>query len=352
MLGRRLLAALLAGVALAGGPAACSGSGDPSPASAPTPFATAGSTSTSEATSASTDASAGPAVTVIDEAEGVVSVEAEPFPDWVTIAGEFAWVANVGDGVARYDRATGALVGTTPTGTEICLAMDAGPDSLWLGDCATTSLVRVDLATGETRATIDLPVESITDESSVAVADAGVYVLGEGGTEIVHVDPASNAAVGTFAAPTGASALRAGDGSLWVTSTTEKTLSRLDPGTGQVLATIGVGSGARFLAVGEGAVWVMNSFDGTVSRVDPASNTVVATIEVSPSYIDGGDIAVGGGSVWVRASDVLVARIDPGTNAVVSRLGPAQGSGGVAADDSAVWISAHEAFRIWRVPIA
>jgi YVTN family beta-propeller protein len=127
-------------------------------------------------------------------------------------------------------------------------------------------------------------------------------------------------------------------------------LLRVDPASRQVVARIAVGSGPRFLAVGEGGVWVLNQFDGTVSRVDPRTNTVTATITVSDAAVEGGDIAAGGGSVWARVSDSLVARIDPRTNKVVARYGPSAGSGSVAADDKAVWVSAHDINAIWRLP--
>ncbi len=98
----------------------------------------------------------------VDDIAGVVAIDSTPYPDWVTLAGDSAWVANVEDGVARYDRATGELVGSVPTGTDICLAMDTAFDSLWLGDCATATLIRVNLATGAIEATIALPFNSIT----------------------------------------------------------------------------------------------------------------------------------------------------------------------------------------------
>jgi hypothetical protein len=45
------------------------------------------------------------------------------------------------------------------------------------------------------------------------------------------------------------------------------------------------------------------------------------------------------------------ARIDPETNRVVERYGPAVGSGSVAADDDAVWVTAHDVRKIWRLPL-
>ena len=137
---------------------------------------------------------------------------------------------------------------------------------------------------------------------------------------------------------------------MWLTDPDRGELLRVDPRSGRVLAAIATGAGARFFALGEGSVWVQNNTDGSVSRVDPDTNQVVATIDVATSPVDGGDLAVGGGAVWARVSDVLVARIDPGTNEVVARYDPRAGSGSVAADDAAVWISAHDSSSIFKLP--
>ncbi len=136
-----------------------------------------------------------------------------------------------------------------------------------------------------------------------------------------------------------------------MTSSGTKTLSRIDPASGDVLATVEAGSGARFLAIDEASVWVMNSGDGTVTRVDASTNTVLATIKVAEYEVQGGDMAVGGGFAWARVSAELVAQIDPSTNSVVARYGPSAGSGSVAADADAVWISAHDVTTVWRVPL-
>ena len=64
-----------------------------------------------------------------------------------------------------------------------------------------------------------------------------------------------------------------------------------------------------------------------------------------------GDIAVGGGYVWARISDALIAQIDPATDTVVARYGPATSSGSVDADDQAVWVSDYLAQTVWRLPL-
>jgi YVTN family beta-propeller protein len=145
--------------------------------------------------------------------------------------------------------------------------------------------------------------------------------------------------------------VRAGYGGVWVAVPARNSVLHIDPDDGSVAAEIPVGVRPRFMAIGEGSVWAMNEGDGTVTRIDPETDTVDATILVTPSPIEGGDIAVGGGSVWARVSDQLVARVDPVTNAVVARYGPPAGSGGVAADDVAAWIAAHDVNAIWRLPL-
>lgn len=167
--------------------------------------------------------------------------------------------------------------------------------------------------------------------------------------QLLRVDPADNT-VTARPAPPGATALRAGFGALWATDFDEDTLLRIDPSTFKVTHTIPVGAGPRFLALGPDAVWVINQNGGTVSRVDPMTRKVVASVTVASKTVIGGDIAVGAGSVWARLTDHLVSRIDPSTNTVVARYGVADGSGSVAADATAIWVSAHDSDSIWRLP--
>jgi virginiamycin B lyase len=309
---------------------------------------TAASTTVTLATT--TEAESLPEIQDIEEA-GALVIDTPGHADWVTVAGDSAWVANIGTGITRYDLATGELLGEIET-NEICLAMDEGFGSLWAGDCVDNTLLRIDVATGELVATIDLPFASIPGESSVAVGDDGVWMLSTGTQpDLVRIDPATNEVADTFPAPSEATAVRAGGGSLWITRASRGQLLRVDPATGAELAEIDVAPESIFLAFGEGGVWTMGSATGEVVHVDPATNSVVATIPTGGD-IWGGDIAVGGGYVWARISDVLVAQIDPATDTVVGRYGPPPtSSGGVDADDQALWVSDYEDQTVWRLPL-
>ena len=286
-------------------------------------------------------------------AAGATQLTVTPFADWVVTAEGSAWVA-VGEAVTQLDGGDGAQLATVPVPGETCLAMDVGFDSVWVGACQTDapSIVRIDPATATVVATIPLPIRDLQAESSVAAGEGAIWAVDDGSIEqlLVKVDPQTNAVVATFPMPGGLSGVRAGYGGVWVAKTNADVVLHIDPADGSILSEIAVGARPRFLAVGEGSVWVLNEDDGTVSRIDPTTDTVIATIPVSSRAVIGGDIAVGGGSVWARVSDQLVSRIDPASDTVVARYGPPSGSGSVAADDEAAWISSNVG-GIWRLPL-
>jgi virginiamycin B lyase len=220
--------------------------------------------------------------------------------------------------------------------------------------CSTPGTVlRLDPATGKVLARIPVPDGlEVMEEGSVASGEGFVWVVTVGDERtLVKIDPATNSVVDRVPVEVGVTAARAGEGALWTTNTVTSAVERRDPSSGALVASVPTGKGARFFAVGEGAVWVQNNIDGTVTRVDPATNKAVATITVDSGPVDGGDLAVGGGFVWARVTDTLVAKIDPATNTVVARYSPVAGSGSVAADEGAAWVSAHDHDVVYRLPL-
>jgi virginiamycin B lyase len=276
-----------------------------------------------------------------------IDIAALPRPDWITLVDGVAWVANVDNGIVRIRR-DGHRLGVVHTTTDVCEAMDQGFGSVWAVDCFAKEVVRMNARTGALQARIALGEVVPAQESSLAVGSAGVFLI-NGTHAIARVDPATNQVdPARFEGPGFASALRFADGSLWVTCAGTGVVTRLDPSTGKVQAEIKTQAGVRFITVGGDALWVLNTEAGDVYRIDPVSNTLTATIDVG-DQVHGGDIAFGHDSVWVRVSDALLDQIDPGTNIVVKRYGAASGGGSVAADESALWISAHEKLTVWRV---
>ncbi len=279
-----------------------------------------------------------------------IAIEARPAPDFIVLGKSYAFVTSIGKGIGRFDIQTGVLMDSVEIPGETCEALDVGFGAVWTATCSGAALARIDEVTGHV-ALIELPERIPEPEASVGAGEGAVWIIVGGvARTLVRVSPVANAVTGTFSMPAGATAVRAGFGAIWITIPKKNILLRVNSADGTVATEIPVGGQPQFLAVGEGAVWVMNQLDGTISRVDPTTNTVVATVDFGEP-IDGGDIAVGGGSVWVRGSRTLLARIDPATNTIADRYIPRVGSGSVAADDSAVWITAHDVRTIWRLPL-
>lgn len=352
MIGVRIVSVagtLLLVAACAGGqlPSAPSGSIAP-PASTstattdpPTPLATP-----------STGPTARPTIALPDVTDLLTStalrIRAEPFPDFIVLADGYAFVSGVGAGVGRYSATTGDLVDTIAIPGNSCQALDAGFGAAWTATCGGPGLARIDTATGVVT-TADLGGVIPDSEASIGVGAGAVWIVVDGSPrELLRVDPVAMSVTGRYEIPGTPTAVRAGLGAVWVSDPTKSLIHRVDPATGAIVATIEVGQRPQFMAVGEGALWTMNQNSATVSRVDPATNAVSATI-VLGEIVQGGDIAVGGGSVWLRGSRTLLFRIDPASNEIVARYGPNAGSGSVAADDEAVWITVHDTTTIWRL---
>jgi virginiamycin B lyase len=334
----RAVAALLA--------LAVSACGGPSPSGPSPDLAVSPSPSPSAATASG---GASPDVPPDVVTAGATRIDITGEPDWVAVAGGSAWVAVRG-GVRRIDGSTGEPDGLVPVPGVICLAMDVGFDSLWAGSCDRHLLARIDPVAGSLDTPfIDLPVTALQEEGSVGVGEGGVWLVSTD-HELLFVNRITNRVDGRWPLPEGAAAVRAGLGAVWVTVSAAGELLRIDPADPRSVRSIEVGGGPRFLAIGEEAVWVMNQADGSVSRVD-AGGSVVATVKVSETPIRGGDIAVGGGIVWVRIEQDLVVGIDPVTNEVRHRYGPPSGSGSVATDGQVLWVTAHDTSSLWRLPL-
>jgi YVTN family beta-propeller protein len=230
--------------------------------------------------------------------------------------------------------------------------MAAGYGSLWVASYKDKAIVRIDAKKNAVTARIPLMVADT--EGSLSAGEGGVWLLSDAKGVLSRIDPDTNQVVAQIPVKPNSYAVMAGYGAIWVTNTGKArtkaagSVQRIDPKTNTVVATIPVGVQPRFLAVGEGAVWVLNQTDGSVSRIDPKTNQVVATIAVGVPGL-GGDIAAGEGAVWVRADKVLLSAIDPKTNRVVRRYGPAQGSGAVRVGNGKLWVSAHDVNKVWRL---
>lgn len=309
----------------------------------------------SETVDASETAASGPASATavgpyVEVGQTGAEVVTEVAPDWMQSVGDAVWVSGVGPNagqVGRFDGQTAQMTASVDL-SGVCLAMDQLDGNVWAAGCDEKQLVQFDGESGEVLSRVKLPDYPVS-ESSIAASSDGVWVLVEGDRDLVRIDPDNSAVTERTKAPDGATALRATDGGLWVSRSFHGDVVRIDADSGKATDTVKTDDYPRFMTVGQDSLWVMSEA-GSVTRVDLAKRKSVATVEVSDKGISGGDISAGDDSVWARITAGLAVEIDPATNTAVTTIGPEAGSGGIAVTDEAVWISAHDAHTIWRVP--
>lgn len=158
----------------------------------------------------------------------------------------------------------------------------------------------------------------------------GTWAARREATEVVRVDPATNAVVAEIGVPVPVSVITVGPHSVWV-GQTDGTILRIDPVEERIEATIDVGAAPGWTDVDESAVWI--GTDNAIVRVDKATNTVAASIDVPAAGVP----MIGAGGIWFGdGGQEEVIRIDPETNEIVARV-PAPVTGGFAAGPAAVW---------------
>ncbi len=270
--------------------------------------------------------------------------------DFLALDGRQAWVTNRG----RVERLSPNAPAPTVTIAlaEPCGAMVVAFGSLWVAECHQQALVRIGLRSLTVEATIPTGLADPEGELSLASGAGAIWVLTDSMGVLARIDPSTNSVTAHIQVAPHSYAAAFGYGAVWITATTSPGLvQRIDPTRNQVAATIPVGPYPRFLAVGDGSVWTLDQGDGTVSRIDPTTNRLAATVQAEVPG-SGGDIATGGGRVWVRATRTLLSVIDPGTNQITRRYGPPAGSGAVRVGYGQAWVTAHDIQTVWVLPAA
>jgi hypothetical protein len=272
--------------------------------------------------------------------------------DWLAAGAGAVWLSGETQ-VYRFDARTGRRRATIRVPQGPCEASDVGFGALWTATCRQPGLTRIDQRTNRARH-VRVPVSvDWGGEGSIGAGVGGIWLVADGARctacRVVRVSPRTMRITARIRVRIGAAGVRTGEGSVWVTNPNEDVVQQIDPRRRRVVRIIPTGPQPRFFGVGEGAVWTLNQIDGSVTRIDARTGrrARIRTDVVG----QGGDLTVGGGSVWARGSDRLLVRIDPDRRRVVKRYGPPSGSGAVTVAGGAVWISAHDVNTVWRLPL-
>ena len=280
--------------------------------------------------------------------EQVLSVPG--FADFLAIDGASVWATNAG----RVERWSREGKQTEVAMSHPCGAMAVAFGALWVADCKDRTLNRIDLETGRTSAVIATGIANPKGELNVVAGAGSIWVASDAKGVIVRVDPASNQVTASIEVDPGTYYLAFGLGSLWAVSAVRQSLQKIDPQTNAVVQRTGLGRQPGFLVAGEGAVWVQEQGDGTLARIEPESGAISGRVKIDET-LKYGDIDAGGGKVWLRttAGQTFVV-IDPRTLAIKARIGKASGSGALRYTPDGVWTTAHDLHTLtwWPDPAA
>ncbi len=272
-------------------------------------------------------------------------------PDWLAVGLGAVWVSVPRiNQLVQIDPWRDEVRARIATDQDPCYGIGVGPSSLWLLNCQSNTLIRINPRTRK----IDLrvPVTISPDgEGTIAVTRDHVWFVGNddghSGT-LVEVDARSGRILNQIRVGDDSAVVHVAFGAVWVTSSGKGKVYRVDPVRHKVTAIIDVPAGPRFTTVGEGAIWVLSQSDGSVSRIDPATNKVIANIAAKVPGV-GGDIFHGGGWIWVSMAGTPVTRIDPKSNKVVDQYGNYKGADAIRFGFHSVWVSDHTKGDLWKI---
>jgi DNA-binding SARP family transcriptional activator/streptogramin lyase len=293
-------------------------------------------------------------------------------------------IVLAGNSVVMVDPATGAVVREVPLGSRPT-SIAVGENAVWVANGDDETLVRLDPESGNIARTIGLGVAP----SEVAVGASGVWVVSEPNEVVLRVDPATNEVTDRISLPQPATDWGpwavVEDEAIWISRAGG--ITRLDPNTNSVTARMGihgrVGEWTVPIVSTGRAVWA--AADTAILEIDPETNSVARTIRVEgvgvgptasdiavtddalwvaiyqgatlwkvrPSLGRLTDvvrlghrphrIAVGGGSVWVFATDGTLIRVDPGRASVAEtiplRVYPPFRGESLAVGHGTVWVA-------------
>jgi len=273
-------------------------------------------------------------------------------PDWLGMGFGSVWVSNASNNsISRIDPRTAEVIATIAVGQNPCLGIGIGFESVWIPNCKDRTLSQIDSKTNQVVRTTPIEIAG-EGEGAIGLGERSIWLLtnrkGTDSGTLSRISPSSGKVVADIIVPAKSYVAVVASGSVWVTSTGGNVVVRVDPRTNRVVAKIRVHQAPRFTSAGAGGVWVLNQSDGTVSRIDPGTNRVAATIAVGVPG-PGGDIAVGGGSVWVSSDGVPVSRINPLTNRVIQQFAGGHGADAIRFGYGFVWVSDHKDGQVWKI---
>ena len=219
--------------------------------------------------------------------------------------------------LSKIDPQKGTVIAATATVAVPC-GLAAGEGALWVTDCSSPTVARIDPSHDVVVGHIALPVprsELVDATQSVAVGAGSIWV-GQGfdnPSYVWRLDPANGHIQHRYVIPEGgAQALAFGTGALWVGGGVIGRVSRIDPATAAVTtAAPDFGGWLCCVAAGGGYVWVAINPGGTVWKL--SEHEVVSSVKLGAAIRE---LTYADGAVWAATGEAgKLVRIDATTDA-------------------------------------
>ena len=245
------------------------------------------------------------------------------------------WITLPGDRVlAEIDPATNQIARTVPVEISPCsIAFAAG--SLWAasGDDLTSELVRVDPATGETLAFIDVPLATAIFAMADA-GDGGVWALDRVNGTIIPIDPDTNQAEEPIDLGYGATDMAMGDGVAWISADLADELIRVDIATREVerIPAEFVNGG---VAVDDRGAWALDELGDRLTLIDATDGLPILSWEFE---LEVGHPAAASGGIWMPSVDGALLVFHSETGEVAALYGLPEGFTEAKAGLDSIWL--------------
>jgi hypothetical protein len=262
--------------------------------------------------------------------------------------------------VARVDPRANRVVARFPAGGPNPTSLAVGAGTIWVAHPDTDEVVRLDPGTGRVVARIKLgplpfqvaPGDRRFLPSLVAVGAGAGWVATARGA-VARIDLASNRVVAVTKIPPGTPAgIAVAGGSVWVAAGGDG-VARIEAATNRLLGLIRLDLYAERVAVGRGAIWVggpttdpIVEIAGAVARIDPVTGRVR---EIVPTGLPIA-LAAAAGAILVTEPDTVggaLECIQPGATPSVMTLQPALGE--LAVGGGAVWVADRRGSWVYRL---
>ncbi|MEZ5357003.1 MAG: hypothetical protein R2762_30550 [Bryobacteraceae bacterium] len=185
----------------------------------------------------------------------------------------------------------------------------------------------------------------VAAQAIASTADS-VWLLADGKTSLLRVDPVENTVVSELRLPPGCQSIVFAEKSLWVACPGASRILRINPDKNLVEKRIEAGAEPIAIAAGESSIWVLLRKDGKVVRIDPKTEKVTASIDLGLPGLEG-MLAYGVGSVWASTPGFPITRIDPESDKVAQQF-HGEGGGRIYFGLGSVWVGGVQSPRLRR----